>query len=57
MSECVMNETKIMVGGNLDKPAAITYLTGKLSGDTEAIKVRRLNVINVLFNFGIFFKN
>lgn len=39
MSECVMNETKIMVNGALQKSAAIEYLTKKLAGDNEAIKV------------------
>lgn len=39
MSECVMNSTKIMVNGALDKAAAIKYLTEKLSGDAETIKV------------------
>lgn len=39
MSECIMNETKIMVNGVLDKTAAIKYLTGKLASDAETIKV------------------
>jgi hypothetical protein len=39
MSECVMNETKIMVNGALDKAAAVKFLPEKMAGDAEAIKV------------------
>lgn len=35
-----MNETKIMVNGNIDNAAAVKYFTGRLSGDAEATKVR-----------------
>lgn len=45
ISECVMNETKIMANGNLDKAAAVKYLTEKLSGDAEAIKVNSIKVL------------
>lgn len=34
-----MNETAIMQGGKLDKVAAVKYISGKMAGDAEAIKV------------------
>lgn len=40
MSECVMNETGIMQAGKLDKAAALKYLSGRMAGDSEAIKVK-----------------
>lgn len=40
VAECVMNTTKVMVAGKPDKAAAIAYLTSKLAGDAESIKVR-----------------
>lgn len=36
-----MNETGILVGGKLDKAAAVKFLTSKMSGDAELIKVRK----------------
>jgi hypothetical protein len=39
MSECVMNTTGIMVNGKLDKAAAVKYMTERLTGDAEAIRV------------------
>lgn len=46
MSECVMNETKIMVNGALDKAVAVKYLTEKMVGDAESIKVEFWDEIN-----------
>lgn len=45
MSECVMNETKILVNGKLDKDAAVKYISEQLKGDTEAIKVRAVSIM------------
>lgn len=41
VSECVMNETKIMANGKLDKVAAVKYIGDQMKGDAEAIKVRK----------------
>lgn len=34
-----MNQTAIMQGGKLDKVAAVKYLSGRMAGDAESIKV------------------
>lgn len=39
MSECILNNTGILVGGKLDKAAAVKFLSEKMAGDAEAIKV------------------
>lgn len=39
MSECVLNETKIMVNGVFDKGVAIKYVTEKSGLDGEVVKV------------------
>lgn len=38
MSECIFNETGIMVSGKIDKAIAIKYLTDRMAGDAESIK-------------------
>lgn len=47
MSECVLNETKIMVNGVFDKAAAIKLATEKSGVDAETAKVIILNFANV----------
>lgn len=40
MAECAMNETKIMAGGKLDKAVAVKYLSDRMAGDAESVKVK-----------------
>lgn len=39
VSECIMNNTGIMIGGKLNKAAAVKYLSDKMAGDAEGVKV------------------